>query len=720
MTFWVSPKGNDAAPGTQSAPFRTLHRARDAVRSLTPRQRGDSDVVIQLRGGQYRLEETLLLDWRDSGRNGRDVVYRAAPGEYPVICGSIPIQNWALHDAGLNIWRAMAGPYETRQLYVNGQRATRAQTELQGGYLPAGFLPLPVKIGGTPYLIGGGIAYEVTPLNPVGWRDPTAWCNVTDVEAVIVTQWKMMRVPLAAVVPDPFIPNTGLITLQQPGWTNANVFFESSTDEPGIWSFWQVTRFENAREFLDEPGEWYLDETTGWLYYIPLPGEDMSTAEVELPLLEVLVEGQGELERPISNIRFEGLTFSHATWTNPSTGDGYVSDQSGFHLTGDTHVPNIIGHDENDTRTPGNVSFIFARNITFRGNIFEHLGAVGLDFDTGSQGNRITDNLFTDISSAAIQLGGIDEADHRPDSQKQITRDNVISNNLIRQVGREYIDAAGIYVGFTQRTVIRNNTIVDVPWSGIAVGWGWGLLDPGSFPGLPGATNNQWGAVTKPTPSRDNKIINNRFYSFLNVAWDGGAVYTTGHQGTSMANGLLIEGNVASDRNPALGGNIFYTDGGSRYIKLKNNVSYNNPIGFTDFGPDPQVGDPLPYSYIPPLPYGGDAGGCVTYGDIHYAGNYWMEGSIPADEAIINDLYEILPLFGFGPYSAEGFFDVCPYSQTNMIGTNVVVVSYPTRLTYADNHTIAGVTNVPKRILRDAGVRSRPATIPASKWVLPP
>lgn len=712
-TFWVSPNGADASPGTQLAPFRTLERARDAVRAVNERQRQEMDIVVYLRGGNYRLEQILVLDWRDSGRNGHDVVYRAAPGEHPVISGSIRVQNWSLYDTDLGIYRAYVGQHQSRQLYVNGQRAIRAQTEAY----PAGFLPapIPIEIYGIPFTVVGGIAFIPTELNPEGWRDPSTWTSPQDIEAVIVTQWKMMSVPLDSITPypnytpDPLDPGlkTGLIILQQPGWTIANVFFESLTLKPGIWSFWQVTRFENTYEFLDEPGEWYLDKASGWLYYIPRQGEDLATAEVELPLLEVLVEGRGELERPVSNIRFEGLTFSHATWLGPSSSNGYVSDQSGFHLVGEDHQPNIIGHDRNVMRTPGNVRFRFAHEIKFHGNIFEHLGGVGLDFDTGSQGNTIKDNLFTDISSAAIELGGVSEVDHHPESPKQVTRDNVISNNLIRQVAREFVDAAGIYVGFTQRTLIEHNTIVDVPWSGIAVGWGWGLLDPSNFPGLPDAQSGEWGIIDTPTPNRENRILNNRIHSFLNVLWDGGAIYTTGQQGTSLADGLLIDGNVASGKRPTGGGNTFYTDGGSRYIKLQNNVSFDNPPGFMDFGPPPQPGDPLPYSSIPSdlniLPYGTDSGGCRTYGDISFVGNYWLPVS-PCNPVLVD-------FFHFCPYSDNGFFNICPYSDNG--------VSYPTHLTYENNHVILGQADVPKPILHNAGVRKRPATIPADRWILP-
>jgi len=249
-------------------------------------------------------------------------------------------------------------------------------------------------------------------------------------EAVTATQWKMMRCPVASVTgPD--------LTMQDPCWHNANVF----QGQASRWSFRLLSWLENAREFLDQPGEWYLDEAAGWLYYIPRPGEELATAAVELPVLEVLLEGAGTPGRPVEHLRFEGLTFTHATWLGPSGPEGYAADQGGFHLAGGEHPPNSIGHDENVTRTPGNVRFRYAREIEFRGNAFERLGSVALDFDTGSQLNVIVDNRFEDLSSGAIQMGGVTKADHHPDSRAGVTRDNLIAGNLL--AGRAGDVAAG-------------------------------------------------------------------------------------------------------------------------------------------------------------------------------------------------------------------------------------------------------------------------------------
>lgn len=697
--FFVSPDGSDSNPGTQEAPFLTIQRARDAVRALPSKAFKQQDVYVLLRGGTYRMEEPLILNWRDSGREGHDVVYSSYPGETAVLSGATQVTGWSF-DAMLGLYTATIDPAESRQLYVNGRRATRAQTT-----------PYPVAF--LPSFENGGIQFIITAMNPAQWRDPSTWTNPTEIEAVIITQWKMMRVPVDTIIPfDPMLL-TGLITMQEPAWTNSNIYFDIETNEPGIWSFFQVTRFENALEFLTDPGEWYLDYATGTVYYLPLASEDILTADVELPLLETLIEGRGTPNSPIHNIRFEGLTFSYATWLGPNTSDGYVADQSGFLVVGSDHVPTFIGHDPDVIPTPGNLQFSYAHNITFYGNIFEHLGAVALEFGNGSQNNTINSNLFTDISSSAIILGDVAGIAPHPTVASQLVKNNLITNNLIRSTGVEYVDTAGIFLGFSQETDINHNTIVDTPWSSIALGWGWGLLDKGSFPGLPHSYSGQWGTFTGLTPNTKNKIEKNRFHEFLGVVWDGGAIYTSGRQGPTTSRGLLIKENVATGKRPSGGGNTWYIDGGSRHVRIEKNVSLNNPIGEIFLGPPSPPGDPLPY---PPyylsngIPYGSDTGGCVTYGELEYRENYWLEGSLP--NTIVYNNFITNSLLGFPTYSYQGFFDICP--------AVIDGVSYPINLTFKNNHSGFSKSQVPLNLLRNAGVKQKPSTIPTSKWILPP
>lgn len=717
--IWVSLEGDDGASGAREAPFRSLRRAHEELCVLVGRTSGATEIVIWLFDGVYRLDEPLVFDSHLFGPDGPHVRISAAPGAKPVICGSVPVKHWTLHDPSLNIYRADVGQHRSRQLYVNGRRATRARTASHPpGFRPNPILPSDIEAFFPPhdssnkkrFVVGGGIEFVTTPLNPERWRHPERWTNRRGIDAVLKTQWKMMSVPVREIIA-PSGRYNGLIQLEASAWTNANLFFDANSCRPGTPSFWQVTYFENAYEFLEKPGDWCLDHDTGELFYIPQPYEELDTAEVELPIIETLVEGRGTPERPVANIRFEGIAFRYATWMAPSRA-GYISDQSGFHVVGDHHTPNFFDHLEHVVRTPGNLKFEYAHGIHFENNRFEHLGAVALDFATGSQRNRIVRNEFDDISSAAIQLGGVGKVDHHPQRPEQYTCDNVISNNRITRTGRDFVDSAGMFIGFTCNTLISHNTISDVPWSGIAIGWGWGLLDPGSFPGVPFAKSGVWGHYDTPTPNSGNRIVHNHISRFIMDRWDGGAIYSNGQQGGSMDDALLIEGNVFCDKRPEGGGNVYYSDGGSRYVIFRNNASFNNPIGRVDFGPPPQQRDPLPYSSAPSrlngVPYGGDIGGCRTYGDIHYENNYWMAGQIPQEE-LATDLTELLATCcagrAFDTYTAEGFFNVCPYEQGG--------VEYPTRLRYSNNHDLTlGEIEVPLPILLNAGAQPNELLIP--------
>ena len=752
QTFWVAITGNAFGDGSQGNPFDSIARAQQAVRDVLSSGPQQQDIVVKIHGGTYELPQTLTFTAADSGNSGHVVRYEAVDGEHPVISGGRAVTGWTAVDnpglglaPGATLWKAHVGTgVDTRQLYIDGERATRAETNvystLENPVYPEGFRPTfngPVAPGVS------GIEYIVSDQNSGNWRDPTTWTNVGDIEAVIDTQWKMMTVPLASVTApsasiasliapyqiaagQPVTP-VGLITMDdsQKAWTNANLFQASPTaievsgikvltlngdfatqgmkagmlvsganiaagttitsvdhahnqitlstaptvpgtvaldvpltvtdastgeaigQHPGIWSFWRVSKFENAYQFLDQAKEWYLDRSTGDLYLVGGAGFNPNAHDIQLPVLEKLIAGNGTANAPVANIAFNGLTFKYATWLDPNSAHGYVSDQSGFHVVGDGHEVNLIGHVKDLERTPGNISFSYGQNISLTGNNFFNLGAVAVDFTGGAQNNHIDYNVFHDVSSAAIQVGGISALDARPNSTAGITQGNQIVGNVIQHVGVEFIDAAGIFVGFAQNTNIQDNFISDVPWSGIAMGWGWGLMDQGGFAGLPGAAAGMWGPggqpYTTPTIMQGNRIVGNVITNFLEQVWDGGAIYTTGFQGTSLANGTYIADNYAHGKRPDGGGNIFYTDGGSRYLTLEDNIAIGNAQGKLDFGAPFSQHDPLngliydhgipvmlnPFAVFPALAngqaYGGTIGGCVTYGDIAYIGNIWTD-----------------------------------------------------------------------------------------------
>lgn len=85
-TLYVSPRGSDAGSGTSPArAVRTLARAQQLVRAMDQDMTGD--ITVELMSGTYRLSQPLTLDASDSGTNGYNVIWTAAPGARPVVSG---------------------------------------------------------------------------------------------------------------------------------------------------------------------------------------------------------------------------------------------------------------------------------------------------------------------------------------------------------------------------------------------------------------------------------------------------------------------------------------------------------------------------------------------------------------------------------------------------------------------------------------------------------
>jgi alpha-N-arabinofuranosidase len=90
--FHVTTGGNDAHPGTQAAPFRTIQHAADRA------QPGD---VITVHHGIYRERITPP---RGGESDSKRIVYRAAPGETVEIRGSEVVKGWVKVQG--DVWKA--------------------------------------------------------------------------------------------------------------------------------------------------------------------------------------------------------------------------------------------------------------------------------------------------------------------------------------------------------------------------------------------------------------------------------------------------------------------------------------------------------------------------------------------------------------------------------------------------------------------------------------
>ncbi|MGY5118905.1 discoidin domain-containing protein [Streptomyces sp. 900105755] len=523
LTVYVSPAGKDTGRGTADHPFKSLEHARDYVRDAKGKVHGD--VRVRLLSGTYRLSRTFALTAQDSGKDGQRIVYEAAPGAHPVISGGKQVTGWTKADQDGKVYKAKLTGLDTRQLYVNGELRTRARS----GQNPAGFSKT-------------ATGYTFTDSSISGYKNPS------DLEVVSSWGWKLMRCPVESI-------SGNTMTMQQPCWHNANLQQGQEIQNP--------TWLENARELLDSPGEWYLDKSAGEIYYMPEPGENMETADVTVPVVQDLVDLNGTRDHPVADVSFQGITFSYSTWLEPSSSDGLIEGQAGFRMVGDGN-PTFDSTRLNWQKTPGAVNVGHGQGVEFTGNTFTHLGTVGLNLNTGTQRTTITGNVFRQIAATGIQIGGVTWGDAHPDDPRDITKDTLVDDNVVTKVADQYNGSVGILAGYTDSTVITHNKVHDLPYSGISVGWGWGLTDQGGNSAYP---NNAGVPVSDtPTISRDNVVSDNEISDIMRSQADGGAIYTLSSDPGGKVTGNYIHGVPA----PAYG--AVYHDEGSRHWQNTGNA----------------------------------------------------------------------------------------------------------------------------------------------------
>jgi hypothetical protein len=511
VTLYASPTGTATATCALTAPC-SLSGAQSVVRSLTSTMTGD--IVVELRGGVYRLSSPWSFSSAsgDSATGTNHVVYTNYPGEIPEISGAQQVTGWTMHDSPKNIWSANVGVgFQTRELYVNGVRAEIAR----GPANPSGWTPTSTGL--------------TAPDSSMA-----SWPDVVGAEVVSENTWVHKSCPITAA-------SGTSITLVQPCYTNAELPYDFASGAVVDSEPFNVSWVQNAYELLTSPGMFYLNSSTGTLYYIPRPGENLATADVEAPVLQSLVTGSGTASSPLANITFSGLTFEYATWLAPSLPTGYAEGQAGWHITasGLMQVPM-----SNLTPTPGEVEFNHDSGLSFTGDTFTHLGSVGLELNEGSQNDSIVGSRFTDIGSNAIQIGDVDSADRSPAAADQVVN-NTVENNVVTLAGQVYRSAVGIFIGYTTGTVVSHNVIGQLPYTAISVNLGW---EGTSYSG-------------------DATITDNEIYQDMTVLNDGGALYTQ----MAMASPSIMEGNYLHDEDYT-GGAPLYLDSTTANWTVENNV----------------------------------------------------------------------------------------------------------------------------------------------------
>jgi len=506
LRLYVHPEGNntwsgrlaDPKAGRPDGPVATIAGARDRLRRLRKTTDGlKQPVTVEIAQGTYRISRTISFGPQDAGTEQAPIEYKAAPGAIPVISGAITLDNWRRRADGkpwtLNLPDSRKGKWRFNQLHLDGKRLTPARWPDTKWYR---------------FEKKGLSAEKGTAICPEGGL--RGWRPSDPVRAVIFRTWDISRLPVGACD-----RRSRQITLKNP--------------EPSI-THWQSDRryfLENSLSFCNLPGEWFLDRTKGVVYLRPPAEATTGEPVIEAPRVDRLMRLEGLPGKPVSHIRFTGLTFRYSGCEIPD--EGLAGHQAGVE---------VAAAIEGD----------FVANCRFHKCRFERLGRNGVWLRNGCRDNRITRCEFRDLAGGAIYVGEDVRQGVRLEHE---TARNEISNNLVEHCGRVWLHCVGIWVGPASHTRIAHNHLRHLPASGVSVGWTWGA---------------------KASMSHHNLVEYNYIHHVMSSTSDGGGIYTLGLQpGTVLRNNVIHD---STGWDGAWWANGIYHDNGSSEMLAENNLIY--------------------------------------------------------------------------------------------------------------------------------------------------
>ncbi len=301
-------------------------------------------------------------------------------------------------------------------------------------------------------------------------------------------------------------------------------------------------KFKNSLSLLTQKNSFFYDRTHGKIYYYPETAASMKDAVLSYPLLENLLILDGVSNVILRNLAFTGIT------SNFVTENGYITGQCGY-----------IKKDSLGFLTHAAVYGKGCNNVRVEGCDFYELGTDALHFNARTTDLTVFGCDFRNLAATAVRVG---KPNGKWDDQENAAIGITIENNYISGTGLTFNSNPAIFLGLGVDVKINHNTIKNSAYSGISVGWSWGIAN--------------W-------PLGENinlinvEIAYNYVDDFINCMRDGGAIYTLGgnaweqHESyvNFMHHNYMVTGENAGE---VISYRVMYHDQGSSHWHDYDNV----------------------------------------------------------------------------------------------------------------------------------------------------
>ena len=426
--IYVETDGNDVTgDGSEENPFATIDRAREEVQKYNDDMTGDIEVLVG--AGRYYIDEAIAFDENDSASNGRQIIYKSADGVGQAeIIGGREITGWKATteadvemglDSGLvgKVYKVTLDTEEYEEfnaLYVEGvdsgygnEKAIMARTpnyEHNDRF--------PVAREGYLWSAGGDVS-------DIYWKEgDLTEDQIAGLEAAQkrgeeeIAQlyvwdggdwdWFTSTLPIGSID----VSARHLMAVDYgKEWTDKTVY-------PIRTKYWigNGARYylQGNLAFLDVPGEYHYNKTTGELYYYPAEGVSMEELTVIAPQTQEIFRFEGsdkpeiadwgnepDPAKQVSNITLDGFSMKDTEFTgfySSGWNSGDVSSVGYGNFAPEAEGSTQPSYDEQTDRTEfkvGAVTMINTNHITVQNCSIHNTGLWGIALWRDNQYNVV-------------------------------------------------------------------------------------------------------------------------------------------------------------------------------------------------------------------------------------------------------------------------------------------------------------------------------------------